>query len=131
MKIPLRLLPICALLAACGTSDTLVKGAAGASVRIPAGAAAPGLVISVTAADSSAPPLPSQLTPLGADFAFLPHGAQFSSAVTITVPFERSSRSPRLYTALPGGTWQPVPGAIASGTALQALVTHFSFFRVV
>ena len=130
MKITLRLPAICALLCGCG-SDLVVHGASGATVRVPAGAAAPGLAIAVAVADSSAPPLPPQLVPLGADFAFLPHGAQFSSPVTITVPFEKSSPAPRLYTALPGGAWQRVTDARVSGAAMQALVTHFSFFRVV
>jgi len=106
---------------------------AGASVVIPADALSSPTSITVAVA-TDAPPLPSNLTPLGSIFAFTPHGQPFSSPVMISVPFTApATGTPQLYVASPdsNGWLGPLTEATTGDGVLSLQVVHFSWFVVV
>ncbi|HEX8441883.1 hypothetical protein [Archangium sp.] len=112
-----------------GTKDggTTVTGANGAAVYLPPGVTASSSSLRVAMA-TDAPALPSSLEARGPVYAFTPHGTTFSAPVTVRVPFDTGAGMPRLYTAQPSGAWEEVAGATVVNGALQAQVTHFSYF---
>jgi hypothetical protein len=119
-----------------GPGGGQVTGPAGTSVVIPAGALAAPTTVAIAVAPAGAmPALPAGVGAVGPAFALTPHGATFSVPATVHVTFESTrglaAGAPlRLYTAQPGGTWTAVPRARATAGALDADVTHFSFFVV-
>jgi hypothetical protein len=107
-----------------------VDGPNGASVDIPAGALAGPVHIRIGAPSSGYPTLPSNKAPLGAVFAFEPHGQQFSSDVTITVPYSGGSSAVRVLSAEPGGAWSDMAGPIAIDGTARVKSSHFSYMVV-
>src|SRR6476619_3451680 len=114
-------------------SSPVSVGPAGASVVIPADALSSPTSITVAVA-TDAPPLPSNLTPLGSIFAFTPHGQPFASPVMISVPFTApATGTPQLYVASPdsNGWLGPLTEATTGDGVLSLQVVHFSWFVVV
>jgi uncharacterized delta-60 repeat protein len=113
-----------------GPAGGTVDGPNGTKVVIPPGALAFNTPIAITQITASATPLPSGLTPLGATFAFTPHGTTFAVPVTVTLPFDPAS--------VPAGTaaqfiktnaqnqWQEIPNAVFGATSVSGQVTSFS-----
>lgn len=83
-----------------GASGGTVNGPNGATIVIPAGALSQNTNIAIAQSSTGAPALPSGLTAVGEMFALTPHGTQFATPVTITIPFNESTTNgttPLLY----------------------------------
>lgn len=119
-----------------GPSGGTVTGAGGARVVIPEGALSRDTEIAIAQTSNGAPALPSSTTPVGAMFAFTPHGTTFAVPVTITLPFDAgavpASTTPELLkTNAAQSAFEPVAGATVSGSTMTAQITSFSFMQVV
>jgi len=69
-----------------GATGGTVTGPGNAQVVIPAGALTQNTAIAIAQSGTGAPPLPAGVVVYGPIFAFTPHGTNFQSAVTVTVP---------------------------------------------
>jgi hypothetical protein len=112
-----------------GSAGGDLTGPEGARLVVPSGALAAKTVLAITVATSGYPSLPTGTQTQGKVFAFTPHGQSFATPVTITVPFGAGGGvSSRLLSAQPNGVWVTVAGTSVVGSALQASVSHFSYF---
>ena len=62
----------------------------GASVVVPAGALTQTVQIAIEQTSAGAPALPAGVVMFGPMFAFTPHGTQFASPATVTLPYDPS-----------------------------------------
>lgn len=118
-----------------GPAGGTVTGPAGSKVVVPAGALSTSVDIAIAETGAGAPALPAGVTSAGPTYAFTPHGTQFASAVTITVPFNPASVPsggvPTLYKTNAGNTaFTPVTGASISGNTMSGQVSGFSYATV-
>jgi thiopurine S-methyltransferase len=115
-----------------GPGAWVVDGPGGTQISGPPGALNDLSGLKIEEDPSGAPPLPQGYEARSKTFAFLPHGQTFAQAVTIRVPYSGVVQSaPVLLTAPAQGTsWEVVPGAQDTSTAMTADVTHFSYFVV-
>src|SRR4051812_40603492 len=119
-----------------GASGGTVRGPAGSQVVIPAGALSQNVAIAIAQGSAGAPALPAGAIVAGPLFAFTPHGTTFAAPATITVPFDpalvTAGSIPTLYKTTAGQAgWEIVAGATASGSAMTAAVSSFSFLTVI
>jgi uncharacterized delta-60 repeat protein len=115
-----------------GAAGGTVTGPGNAQVVIPAGALTQNTAIAIAQSGTGAPPLPAGVVVYGPIFAFTPHGTNFQSAVTITVPFDPAAvpagTTPVLYkTNAAMNGWDVVAGATISGSTMSASITSFSY----
>ena len=83
-----------------GSAGGTVNGPNGAKVVVPAGALSQSTSIAVSQSSTGAPALPAGLSAVSEMFALTPHGTQFATPVTITIPFNASATNgatPLLY----------------------------------
>ena len=110
---------------------TLSSTAAGAMLVVPAGALAQDQSLSIPGRDlrlSDASGRRGTVERGGVR----PHGQVFAMPATVSIGFSAGAQAmPELITAAPGGAWTSVSGATVNGAAMQAMVTHFSFFAVI
>jgi len=116
-----------------GAAGGTVTGHGNAQVVIPAGALTQNTAIAIAQSSAGAPPLPAGVVVYGPIFAFTPHGTNFQSAVTVTVPFDLAAvpagTTPVLYkTNAAMNGWDVVAGASISGSTMSASITSFSYF---
>ena len=116
-----------------GTAGGHVASVSGAAIDVPAGALSGPTVLGIATATSGYDPIPGGMIARGDMFAFTPHGQQFETPVTVSVPFAGAEvvGNLQLLTASVSGTWSLVPGATVAGSVMQANVAHFSYFVVV
>ena len=117
-----------------GSSGGTVNGPSGAKVVVPAGALSQNTNIAVAQSSTGAPALPSGLTAVGEMFALTPHGTQFATPVTITIPFNLAATNgatPVLYKTNAQGNWEPVAGATFASGVATAQIASFSHAVVV
>jgi hypothetical protein len=122
-----------------------VADPAGTSVTVPPDALSSTIMIGVTRVAGDAmtgtmtgamPALPTAVRPAGEVFALTPHGVTFNQPVQLHVGFDATlaaraaGRPLQLYTAAPDGSWTVVPGGQVTDDAVEATVSHFSFFVV-
>lgn len=117
-----------------GPAGGTVSGPNSAQVAVPAGALAANTPIAVDQSSAGSPVLPVGMNPLGAMYAFTPHGTTFAAPVTITVPYNAASlpagAAPALYKTNAAGAWERVPNAAVNAGTLTAQVTGFSWLLV-
>jgi hypothetical protein len=117
-----------------GSAGGTVNGPNGAKVVVPAGALSQSTNIAVAQSSSGAPALPSGLTAVGEMFALTPHGTQFATPVTITIPFNAAATNgatPLLYKTNAQGNWETVAGATFNSGLATAQISSFSHAQVV
>lgn len=119
-----------------GTVDTnggVLAGPDGASVTVPEGAVAESVSIDIAEDATDAPSLSPGMLPLGAIYAFTPHGMKFAKPVTVHVPFDVAAVpggvTPELLQAEPDGAFTQIPAQI-EGAVMSAKVSSFSYFVV-
>ncbi len=131
-------------LAACGGSDApqpmigpaggTVAGPAGAQVVVPAGALAQATAVAVASSSTGSPALPAGLAVVGDLFAFTPHGTTFTSAVTVSVPYDAgrvpAGATPVLYKTNASGGWDAIVGARFVNGMASASIDSFSWVVV-
>lgn len=117
-----------------GAGGGSVRGAAGASMLVPANALTMETLLSINNDVANAPSLPSGTSVASAVVQLLPHGTVFAQPVTINLPFDASTLAPgtvpRLYKAQPNGAYTEVSPVTVSGNMLSAKVSSFSFFVI-
>lgn len=88
--------------------------------------------LSIRPADGKeTPPLPKNMDSAGPILAFLPHHVRLEQPVRIRVPFNGpASPSMVLITTDGKEPWTVVPGAVVVDGAMEAEVSHFSYFDV-
>lgn len=115
-----------------GPAGGTVTGSNGATIVVPAGALAQTIDLKVTEIAPGSANLPLSTERVGAVYALTPHGTAFSTAVTVTLPFDA--------TLVPAGrdvqfikttdavrtVWETVAGATISGTNISGQLTSFS-----
>lgn len=120
---------------AVGAAGATVSGPDGAKVEVPPGALSADTPIAVARTSDGAPPLPAGFGLSGSMFAFTPHGTQFATPVTVTMPFDPASvpsgRAVALYKTTAQNQWEQVTNASFGGTTVSATVTSFSYAQVV
>jgi uncharacterized delta-60 repeat protein len=121
--------------ASIGPAGGTVTGPAGSQVVVPAGALTTNTDIAIAESSVGAPALPVGATSAGSIFAFTPHGTQFASAVTISVPFDPTKvpagAVPTLYkTNAAQSAFEVVVGATVNGNNMSGPVTGFSYATV-
>lgn len=125
-----------------GTKSTLISAAGGGSlalsdgtsISIPPGALASDTTIALSNAPSA--PAPAQVTAVGPVVLLGPEGTTFSSAATVTLPFDparlpagASTSQVRIYTAPAGSSsYVLLGGSLADATHVAARTMHFSVF---
>jgi uncharacterized delta-60 repeat protein len=113
-----------------GPAGGTVNGPNGTKVVIPPGALAVNTPIEITQITASAIPLPSGLTPLGATFAFTPHGTTFAAPVTVTLPFDPASvpagALPQFIKTNAQNQWQQISNPVFDASSVSGQVTSFS-----
>ena len=117
-----------------GSTGGTINGPSGAKVVVPAGALSQNVNIVVAQSSTGAPALPAGLTAVGEIFALMPHGTQFASPVTLTIPFDASATNgatPLLYKTNAQGNWEPVAGATFNSGVATAQISSFSHAVVV
>ena len=117
-----------------GSSGGTVNGPNGAKVVVPSGALSQNTNIAVAQSSTGAPALPAGLTAIGEMFALTPHGTQFATPVTITIPFNPAATNgatPLLYKTNAQGSWEPVAGATFDAGMATAQISSFSHAQVV
>jgi hypothetical protein len=107
-------------------------GVGGASVQIPQGALSSTAMITVTRVDA---PAPAGTVEVGPAFDYGPSGQQFSTPVTITLPFDaakipsgRTANDILIYTAPKGSTEYTVLAATLTGSTVTTQTTHFTVY---
>ncbi len=114
-----------------GAEGGRLSGPDGAGLDIPQGALESEISFAISKVQSGYPEMPNDVSVQSDVFAFLPHGQAFNQPVTVSVPFsEADPPGLSLMTAQPDGQWSVVPEAAVSGKAMQAKVSHLSFFAV-
>jgi len=121
-----------------GPTGGQVSDPSGVSVTVPADAvgAPTALGIAIGGQPAGMPVLPATVKPATDVVALTPHGQTFAVPVTIHLPVDPAlaaqagGRPLQLYTASPGGGWTLVDGAHPVTGAVEASVSHFSFFVV-
>ena len=102
-----------------GPAGGTVNGPNGTKVVIPPGALAANTPIAITQIAASAIPLPSGITPIGATFAFTPHGTTFAVPVTVTLPFDPASvpagALPQFMKTNAQNQWQDIANPVFGG----------------
>lgn len=117
-----------------GSAGGTVNGPSGAKVVVPAGALSQNTNIAVSQSSTGAPALPAGLSAVGEMFALTPHGTQFATPVTITIPFDASATNgatPLLYKTNAQGNWEAVAGATFNSGLATAQISSFSHAQVV
>ena len=113
-----------------GPAGGTVNGPNGTKVVIPPGALAANTPIAITQIAASAIPLPSGITPIGATFAFTPHGTTFAVPVTVTLPFDPASvpagALPQFMKTNAQNQWQDIANPVFGATSVSGQVTSFS-----
>lgn len=113
-----------------GPAGGTVDGPNGTKVVIPPGALAVNTPIAITQIAASAVPLPSGITPIGATFAFTPHGTTFAVPVTVTLPFDPASvpagSLPQFMKTNAQNQWQDIANPVFGATSVSGQVTSFS-----
>jgi uncharacterized delta-60 repeat protein len=115
-----------------GAAGGTVTGPAGSGVVIPAGALDRNVAMTVTQTSSGAPALPGDVIAVGPMFAFEPHGTTFTSAATLTIPFDPAQvpvgGTVTLYKTTSGqASWETVPGITVGAGSISAPVASFSY----
>ncbi|MBL8922751.1 MAG: hypothetical protein JNJ54_28135 [Myxococcaceae bacterium] len=115
-----------------GSSGGTVSSPSGASIEVPPGAVSGDTTLQIEPrAEPRTPSLPASATSRAEVWTFTPHGQRFSQPVTIRVPFRNTGEAVLLVSSQPDGAWQLVPGSRVEGSAVVALVDHFSYFTVI
>ncbi len=117
-----------------GSAGGTVNGPSGAKVVVPAGALSQNVNIAVAQSSTGAPALPSGVTTVGQMFALTPHGTQFATPVTLTIPFDAAATNgatPLLYKTNAQGNWETVAGATFNAGVATAQISSFSHAQVV
>lgn len=117
-----------------GSAGGTVNGPNGAKVVVPAGALSQSINIAVAQSSTGAPALPAGLTAVGEMFALTPHGTQFATPVTITIPFNAAATNgatPLLYKTNAQNNWEVVAGATFDSGLATAQISSFSYAQVV
>src|SRR5687767_8793852 len=113
-----------------GPAGGTVNGPNGTKVVIPPGALAVNTPIEITQITASATPLPSGITPVGATFAFTPHGTTFAVPVTVTLPFDPASvpagTLPQFIKTNAQNQWQQISNPVFDASSVSGQVTSFS-----
>ena len=113
-----------------GPAGGTVNGPNGTKVVIPPGALAANTPIAIAQIGASAIPLPSGLTPVGATFAFTPHGTTFAVPVTVTLPFDPASvpagTLPQFIKTNAQNQWQQISNPVFDASSVSGQVTSFS-----
>jgi uncharacterized delta-60 repeat protein len=113
-----------------GPDGGTVNGPNGTKVVVPPGALAVNTPIAITQIAASAVPLPSGITPIGATFAFTPHGTTFAVPVTVTLPFDPASvpagSLPQFMKTNAQNQWQDIADPVFGATSVSGQVTSFS-----
>ncbi len=113
-----------------GPAGGTVNGPNGTKVVIPPGALAVNTPIAIAQIAASATPLPSGFAPVGATFAFTPHGTTFAVPVTVTLPFDPASvpagTLPQFIKTNAQNQWQDIPNPVFDATSVSGQVTSFS-----
>ena len=113
-----------------GPAGGTVNGPNGTKVVIPPGALAVNTPIEIAQIGASAIPLPSGLTPVGATFAFTPHGTTFAVPVTVTLPFDPASvpagTLPQFIKTNAQNQWQQISNPVFDASSVSGQVTSFS-----
>lgn len=107
--------------------------AIGAAIDAPSSmTAAAASKLSIRPADTrETPPLPKHLHAAGPILAFLPHKVRLEQPVRIRVPFEGAATPSTVLITTDGAEpWKVVPGAMVVDGAMEAEVSHFSYFDV-
>jgi uncharacterized delta-60 repeat protein len=115
-----------------GSGGGTVTGPSGTSVVIPAGASAAQVRVLIEQTSTGAPTLPTGATSIAPVFAITPHGATFTTPVTVTLPFDPTQvplgSKPALYKTNAQNQWERVPNAVFGTTTVTAQVTGFSYW---
>ena len=113
-----------------GPAGGTINGPNGTKVVIPPGALAANTPIAITQIGASAIPLPSGLIPVGATFAFTPHGTTFAVPVTVTLPFDPASvpagTLPQFIKTNAQNQWQQISNPVFDASSVSGQVTSFS-----
>lgn len=115
-----------------GPTGGTVSGPNGSQIVVPPNALAQATSIAIAQSGAGAPALPAGMAMAGQMYAFTPHGTTFSTAATITVPFDPSqvpagAQVMLLKTNAAQTGWENVSGASVSGNLITAQVTSFSW----
>jgi hypothetical protein len=116
-----------------GAAGGTVTGGDGTSVNIPMGALSNDANITINSVSVTAP---MGTVLVGPAYDFGPEGTQFSTPVTITLPFDsakiptgRTSADIRIYTGAKGATtFTPVNSVTVEGNNVKTTTTHFTTF---
>jgi uncharacterized delta-60 repeat protein len=117
-----------------GTSGGTVSNG-GASVVVPAGALTQNVQIAIEQTNAGAPVLPQGVVTFGPMFAFTPHGTQFASPATVTLPYDPSlvpaNTQLQLYkTDSTQTAWVSVALMSTGSNSVTAQITGFSHLVV-
>ncbi len=112
-----------------GDSDVVVLTSGDATVSIPAGATPEGVEVTVTQDDPGVD-APDGNEWAGDIFAFTPHGTEFSSPVTITLPYTDAGEEHVLLRLDDSSdtTWEAVAGATWNTDTVTFETLQFSFY---
>jgi hypothetical protein len=112
-----------------GPAGGTITGPDGVTVTIPAGALTSDTSISIAVAQAGDyAAIPSAYTDVTKVYAFLPHGLQFSSPVTISLPKPSNASNLVALHAEPNGSWSDAHATFGSAAVISA--SSFSFYTL-
>jgi len=113
-----------------GAAGGVVEGPDGIVLTIPVGALSTDTCIRITSATGNA----TGFVPVGPAYSFAPHGLQFASPVSLTMPYEptlvsASELAVRFFMGdSPDGTWTVVEGTVdTDANTVSTPIEHFSY----